>query len=162
MDNNKLEILKMIRDGRITPEEGMELLKAIEPSGTVRKSDTGVPVKRMDDSDTYAFTVKNGDACCGESADDAGEEPGAKKKPRFLMIQVTEGGKKKVNVKIPLKLAKLASRFIPKSAQAQMKAEGVEIDLNELLSEIEKVGCFEDLINVVDDEKGEMVRIYCC
>ena len=53
-------------------------------------------------------------------------------------------------------------RFIPKSAQAHMKAEGVEVDLNELLAGIEEVGCCEDLINVVDDEKGEVVRIFCC
>lgn len=158
MDNSKLEILKMIRDGRITPEEGMELLKAIEPSGAIRKSDTGVPVKKMDDSEAYAFTVRDSDTSSSESE----ETPGGKKKPRFLMIQVSEGGRKKVNVKIPLKLAKLASRFIPKSAQAHMKAEGVEVDLNELLAGIEEVGCCEDLINVVDDEKGEVVRIFCC
>ena len=156
MDENKLEILKMIRDGRITPEEGMELLKAIEPGGIAKRDDKS-HIRKMNDSEAYAFTV--GD---NEGGDEPEGDTKGKKKPRFLMIQVSEGGKKKVNVKIPLKLAKLASRFIPKSAQAHMKAEGVEVDLNELLAEIEEVGCCEDLVNVVDDEKGEVVRIFCC
>jgi DUF4097 and DUF4098 domain-containing protein YvlB len=155
MEENRLEILKMIRDGRITPEEGLELLKAIEPANEVAKSeDDRVELQKLDDTEVYSYRGEEG-------IDEPGKKEKAKKKPRFLIIQVTQGGRKKVNVKIPLKLAKLASRFIPKSAQAHMKAEGVEFDLNELLSGIEEIGAGEDLVNVVDDEKGEVVRIFC-
>ena len=159
MDENKLEILKMIRDGRITPEEGLELLQAIgEATAASKQAETPKQLSEMDDAQAYAFTVGEEN----ETAQDTGSETGPKKKPRFLIIQVSQGGKKKVNVKIPLKLAKLASRFIPKSAQAHMKAEGVELDLKELISGIEECGCGEDLINVADDEKDETVRIFCC
>jgi len=159
MDENKLEILKMIRDGRITPEEGLELIQAIgDATSASEQTEAKTQLTKMDHAEAYAFTVGEED----KAAEDTGAEGGKKKKPRFLIIQVCQGGKKKVNVKIPLKLAKLASRFIPKSAQAHMKAEGVELDLNELISGIEECGCGEDLVNVADDEKDETVRIFCC
>ena len=159
MDQNKLEILKMIRDGRITPEEGLELIQAISDAGGASgQAEAGHQLSRADDAQAYAFTVR------GDEEGDRGTGPqsGPKKKPRFLIIQVSHGGKKKVNVKIPLKLARLASRFIPKSAQAHMKAQGIEVDFNELIAGIEECGCEEDLVNVVDDEEDETVRIFCC
>jgi hypothetical protein len=144
MDENKLEILRMIRDGKVTPEEGIQLLEAIETS-----TDSGT-------GDDYAFTCGCGESVTGTTKAEH------KKKARFLIIQVKEGDKKKVNVKIPLKLAKMASRFIPKSAQEHMRAEGVELNLGELLAGLEEEGCCgEDLVNV-DDDEGKNVRIFCC
>ena len=63
-------------------------------------------------------------------------------------------------MRIPLKLAKIASRFIPKHAHAQMKAHGVEGNLDELLAGLEELEPGEDLINVNDDDDDEQVRIY--
>jgi DUF4097 and DUF4098 domain-containing protein YvlB len=149
MDENRMGILKMVSEGKITPEEALELLKAIESKQIATQSDDEALIRLS------AQDYKDDD----EPVEGEGER---KKRPRFLIIQVTEGGKKKVNVKIPLKLARLAMRFIPKSAQAHMKAEGVEFDINELLSGLEEIGAGEELVNVVDDDKGEVVRIFCC
>jgi DUF4097 and DUF4098 domain-containing protein YvlB len=150
MDEHKMEILKMVQEGKITAEEGMELLKAIEPKGIAVDSDGERVIEFMPED--Y------------ERSEEAKEEfeakAGDKKRPRFLIIQVSEGDKKKVNVKIPLKLARMASRFIPKSAQAHMKAEGIELDLKEIIAGIEELGANEDLVNVIDEEKGETVRIF--
>ncbi len=150
MEEHKMEILKMVQEGKITPEEGLELLKAIEQGGISPNNDGERTIELMPEDYERSEQAK----------DEFEGKPGDKKRPRFLIIQVSEGGRKKVNVKIPLKLARMASRFIPKSAQAHMKAEGIEVDLKELIAGIEELGANEDLVNVVDEEKGETVRIF--
>lgn len=149
MDENKMEILKMLQDGKITADEAAELLQALEPSEVMLKPDDDRVIELMDDD--------YGDA--DETATE-GKESRKKKRPRFLIIEVSKGGSKKVNVRIPLKLAKIASRFIPKHAHAQMKAHGVEGNLDELLAGLEELEPGEDLINVNDEDDDEQVRIY--
>ena len=148
MDESKMEILKMLQDGKITADEAAELLQALEPSQIVVKPDDDRVIELMDDD--YPE----------EEVEDEKGRPRKKKRPRFLIIEVNKDGSKKVNVRIPLKLAKIASRFIPKHAHAQMKAHGMEGNLNELLAGLEELEPGEDLINVNDEDDDEQVRIY--
>lgn len=79
------------------------------------------------------------------------EEP---KKSRCLQIKVWEDGEPRVNVNLPLGLARVALKFIPKSVLEQFQ----EIDFDALVAEIEE-GVSGKLIEVQDDEDRVEVSI---
>ena len=74
---------------------------------------------------------------------------------RSLVIQVKEGGDSKVNVRIPLSLARAAGKFIPRHAQQHLAA--YNIDLEELLSGLRDAEGDGTLIEVKDGK--DEVRI---
>lgn len=107
MKEERIQILRMLEEGKIKSDEAFELLKTLEDSKPV---------------------------------------PATSKK-KFLRVRVFEGGGAKVNVNIPIQLAKIAFRFIPKSV---LKDHG-ELDFDELLQEIER-GAEGKLVEVQDGE----------
>jgi len=68
-----------------------------------------------------------------------------------LLIKVTDvgTGKKKVNVKIPLALAKIAAKFIPPKSKRQLADEGVDVDA--VLSQV-MTGNIGKIIDIESDE----------
>jgi hypothetical protein len=113
MNEDRLRILKMVQEGKVSPEEGERLIEALgdaQPSGEAKP-----------------------------------------KKPKLLKIRVKEGDKTKVNVTIPISLAKLGLKFIPKDAQMTLGDQ--KIDLEEILRVIEE-GVPDGKIVDVDDEDG--------
>ncbi len=144
MNEEKLRILQMIKDGTISPEEGLDLIESL---GTVEKS----VVTRTADADVE---VQQQLQEPGEE-----EEPG-RRKPKYLRIMVTDGEtKKNVNVKIPVTLAKFAGKFIPKDAKEEMKEQGIDLDLEGLMKILEEEGQ-QDLVQVNDGEGKKVVRIF--
>ena len=74
---------------------------------------------------------------------------------RSLVIQVKEDGDSKVNVRIPLSLARAAGKFIPRSAQQHLAA--YNIDLEELLGGLSDAEGDGTLVEVKDG--NDEVRI---
>jgi DUF4097 and DUF4098 domain-containing protein YvlB len=74
----------------------------------------------------------------------------------------------KVNVNVPLAIAKKAAGFvalIPKEAKAELEREGIDlnaIDIKGLIEMFEEGELGEELVNVVtgDETKGATVRVY--
>ena len=111
MQDERMQILKMLEEGKISAEEASRLLDTLgEPS--------------------------------------QGETPKGGKR---LRIQVTEPGtnKKKVNLRIPLGLAKIATKFIPPKKKKELAEEGIDID--EVLSQVTS----ENIGKIVDIESDE-------
>ena len=85
----RMQILKMIQDGKITAEEGAKLLQALSASSKADKRPPAPP------------------------------PPGAPGDPRWFRVRVTDmrSGKNKVNVNIPMSLVnvglKMGARFTP-------------------------------------------------
>jgi len=107
MNEEYMRILKMIEEGKVTAEEGAELMQAV-----------GGPETGTEQEPASSRNSMRG---------------------RKLRIKVTDldTGKDKVNIRIPLRLAKIAERFIPKDAKADMMEKGIDLDdimgsLNEL------------------------------
>jgi len=137
MNEEVMKVLEMIKDGKITPEEGEKLLTAMrsgessDTSNTKRARNTMLRV-RVDVSDP-------------EKKDQA---------------------KVNVNVPLTLakKAAGLIS-LIPKDTKAELAAKGIDlesINIAELIGMFEDGLLTEELVNVQagDDEKGARVRIY--
>ncbi len=142
MKDEKLKILEMIHEGKISSAEGLDLLNALQ------EADKGeislLPMEKID----------------------------ANKKERFLRVRVAGDGAgvKKVEVNIPLSLLKVASRFvnmgmgmIPKEAKKEMEKEGIDIsqiDFDEMIHLIDQGLSDGKLVDVdVDDSEHGSIRV---
>jgi hypothetical protein len=100
MQQEKMQVLKMLEEGKITAEDAGRLL----------------------------------DALPGVSSEEAKSEGGKR-----LRIRVTDPatGKQKVNLTIPVKLARIAAKFVPHKAKLKLADEGLDVDtvLSQVLSE---------------------------
>lgn len=127
MIEQKARILKMVEDGKISAEEAIKLLEAL-----------------------------------GES-DDRGQLMVQGKKPRkfmrFLKIRIFEGDleKPKVRVAVPVGLLKLATKFIPEDAKAEIN--GRNIDLDEILRAVDE-NTEGKLLEVNDDDEKTRIEIF--
>jgi hypothetical protein len=107
MQEERMQILRMLEEGKVTAEEAARLLDALDEAPTGGQTKTG----------------------------------------KWLRIEVTDLGtkKKKVNLRIPMGLAKIAAKFIPSQKKKELLEEGVDID--EVLSQVtsENIGKMIDI-----------------
>ena len=119
----RMKILKLIEEGKISAEDGAKLLAALAES---RKPPTPPPMGG----------------------------PGGE--ARWFRVRVTDlrTGKPKVNVNIPMGLVnvgiKMGARFAP----------GLESDQMEMIADALKSGATGKIIEVTDEEDGELVEIF--
>jgi hypothetical protein len=137
MSEETIKVLEMIKEGKITPEEGEKLLSAMRMDGApdahgAKKAKHTMLRVRVDVSDP----------------------------------EKKEQAKVNINVPLTLakKAAGLIS-LIPNDAKAELSAKGIDlasIDIAELIGMFEDGLITEELVNVQagDDEKGARVRIY--
>ncbi len=133
MSNEKLKILEMIQQGKITAEEGMELLKAIEATDHRGElAPTNFTKRflrvRVDGEKTAKVNVNI---------------------PMSLIRSVT-------------KLANIAMAFIPPEAKTEIDKKGINLELllNELISELEQGVSDGKLVDVdVDDPHEGRIKV---
>ena len=123
MSEEKKRILDLVRDGKVSVDEGLRLLEALDSSTQDAVSASG----RLGGS--YG---------------------------RMLRIRVLDtSDNTRVNVNIPLALAKVAMKFIPKDVSKQLEDE--DIDLDQLLAAITESTAGK----IVDvDSEDAKVKIY--
>lgn len=91
-----------------------------------------------------------------EKRDTAFKKPEtSSKKPKFIRILVEENGEEKVNISIPMLLAKTALKIMPKKAKEQMDENDVNLD--EILSAINDESSPKKIVDINDD--GDHVAI---
>ena len=118
MQDEQMRVLKMVEEGKVSPEDGSRLLEAIRSKG----------------------------ARTGSGLDGAGG--------RALRIHVVGDDGEKVNLTIPLALAKLAVSFLPQSAVQAMEREGITVDeLKRLISNVEGTAPLEIVDIEADDAR---------
>ncbi|MCK4668056.1 hypothetical protein KAU33_14975 [Candidatus Dependentiae bacterium] len=134
----RLKILELLEQGKITADEAKKLLDA---------SGSATPLSPPDSPDAIASSGSSG-----------------KKEKRILKILVYEGDPDtpKVRVNIPLQLAKLAMKFVPKD-KGKINVNGQEISLDELnIDEIIKIASEVDdgkLIEVLDGDEKVIISL---
>lgn len=134
----KLQILKMLEEKKISVEQAEKLLKAVD------SADVKAEVKRAVPAVPAAAEVK--------------AELGGKLKGKFKVVVESSDGDNVV-ITLPLMLAKLAVNMMPKNKMAEIKSEG--IDLEQIVTNIESFVDMvdEDIVNV-ESANGDVVRIY--
>lgn len=128
----RMKILTMVQEGKITPEDAAQLLEAINsaPNQPPRRATTQVSVDE--------------------------NPPGIGRKPRWLRVRVTDtdSGKPRVNVRLPISMVsvglKMGSKFAP-------QIEG--LDASELMQIIES-GELGQIVDVYDEDDGEHVEVF--
>lgn len=118
MSEERLQILRMVQEGKISVEDGARLIEAL--------SEPGLPPP----------------------------EPWEAKRGKTLRIRVEDADGSKVNLNIPVALAGLAARFIPKGA---LTVDGEEISVEEIL-QIVREGS-EGKILEIEEADGSKVEV---
>lgn len=119
MNDERLQILRMVEQGKISADEAAKLLEAV---GTGKTSSTMPPRRRN----------------------------------RFIRIKVVESDKTRVNVNVPLELARVALRFIPRET-LQARGVGDMLDVDEIVRQLEE-GFEGKLVDVEDgDTRVEVI-----
>ncbi|GEM82982.1 SHOCT-like domain-containing protein [Meiothermus hypogaeus] len=101
MDDKK-RIMEMVKEGKITAEEAIRLLEAMDTGRQTATPGAG-----------YAYAV-------------ATTPPPPKGIAKMIRI-VLDGEEVKVRVNVPAALAKFASNFIPPEAKQQLSAQGIDL-----------------------------------
>lgn len=126
----RLKILNLIQQGKITPQEGMRLLETLDKS---RSPQPSFPIPAVPTA-LIPFS------------------PG---KPRWLRVRITDtaSGKTRVNVRLPVTVlnagVKIGARFSPELGQEQM---------GEILDAIQ-AGEFGQVLDVYNDEDSEHIEV---
>ncbi len=125
MTEDRARILRMVSEGTISPEEGTELLEAVEPPRELdRMATTAAPSHSLQPT-----RVTHG---------------------RTLVFEIEADGETKVNLRVPLGLA-FNNRFMPRRAQQYLDEHG--IDLQALVAEF--TGASDSKGTLLEIEDGE-------
>jgi len=125
------EVLRLLAEKKIDAEQAYRLLAAL---GDVPKEGESA---RPDD--------------WGRRERQEGQREGRGGGPRVLRIRISEGGQQKVNMAIPLSLARIG-----KVAGLSRSVARFGIDLRDIAREVQNVGKIVDIA----DEGGDRVEIY--
>ena len=140
----RLKILEMVQEGKITPEQAAQLLEAIAPSEP--------PAPPTPQRGPYAPPRPAG----APDFPEAPEMQGLGRKPRWLRVRVTDtnSGRPRVNVRLPVSMVsvglKMGSRFAP-------QVEGLDADH---LMQIIESGEIGQIVDVFDEDDGEHVEVF--
>ncbi|HUU23197.1 MAG TPA: hypothetical protein VM389_11750 [Phycisphaerae bacterium] len=137
MTEERRKVLSMLSEGKVTVAEAERLLEALQPG---RTGEQGTAVEAV--------------------------RPGARgRSPRYLRIQVNEGGEgDKVNIRVPLQLLRAGIRLkklIPHEAQRAMADQGIDLsgndqDIDEVIQSLSEL-----VVDVDEGPDGDQVRIFC-
>jgi len=86
----------------------------------------------------------------------AGVKGDARVRNRMLRVHVKEGDKTKVNVNLPLSLARVALNFVPKGVLEQ---QGIDGDLGEIVRMLEE-GFEGKLVDVEEQDTNTKVEVW--
>ena len=134
----RMKILQMVAEGKITPEDAAQLLEAINVGSAQTQRRGG-----------------NMPPPFGPGGVDAGM-PGLGRKPRWLRVRVTDTdtGRPRVNVRLPISMVstgiKMGSKFAP-------QIEGID---TEQLMQIIQSGEIGQIVDVYDEDDGEHVEVF--
>ena len=145
IDEDRLNILRMVEDGKLSANEAASLLNALSqgkyPEPVEQPVEPPAAPTAPRDFEEPAVEISNKDSTS---------------RPQWLRVRVTDlsSGRRKVTVNLPFGLVnwgmKIGARYAP-------EIEG--LDFNEL-SELLQAGADGKLVDVVDEEDGEHVEVY--
>ena len=149
MSSEKMKILEMIQEGKLTAVEGMDLLKAIEEDPSEGKN--------LLTSEAPSVIKESPRSLAGE---------------RFLRVRVVGEKSLKVNVNVPLSLIRSASKlvvyamsFVPADKRAELEQKGLDLqalDVEEFVRLVEETvdGKIVD-VEVADPQEGR-IKVEVC
>ncbi len=122
MEADRLKILQMVEDGKLTPDEGVRLMDAVR-----RKLERQAPPRPAE---------------------------------RHLRVSIGKPGEEGATFAVPLALARMALRFLPRSAATALEREGITVaDLADLVTNAEDAAGSSDLLEFESRAGRVVVRV---
>jgi hypothetical protein len=113
-DEERARILRMVAEGKLSPEEAADLLEAIQPPPVEERVAMGPMPPNPPNPPMFVR--------------------GHRRRGRILVIHVREGNENKVNLRIPISLTRAAGKFIPR--QASQYLSKYDINLNDFVEDL--------------------------
>ena len=127
------DILRLVAEGRLSAEEAASIIDALDSAGAAVGADSAY-IGGPDGPTTPDGTTPG---------------PGGSGRTRALRLEVSEGGRKVVNLRVPLSLGRMAIDQIP----------GLSIDNVSRIREALDAGLTGPILAVDEDDDGNGVRI---
>ena len=106
-------VLKLVAEGRLTPEEAAPILDALD-----RKPPKSGPSGPAEGSANARGFADSGPTI--EAGVDAGMSPGDGRTPRYARVEVRENGRRVVDLRIPISLGRFALSRVPGLSKEQI------------------------------------------
>lgn len=131
----RVKILQMLQEGKLTPESAAQLLQAVEPEPARPAPAPSAPQPVQE-----PFSA----------------DPLSTSRPRWLRVRVSDAGtgRPRVNVRLPLSMLKMGLKL---GARYSPEIEGLDVEELIRAAENGEGGLFVD---VVDEEDGEHVEVF--
>jgi len=126
------KILRLVADGVLTPEEADEILSAAADEPRDRSSTQGFSAPPLPPPPTQPASPSASQGT-----------------PRHLRIEVTEAGKKVVNLRVPMNVVGWASSLLP----------GLSDEQTDRIRGAMASGQFGPIVDITDDDDGSRVLI---
>jgi hypothetical protein len=143
MDTNRVKVLDMLAEGRISVDAAERLLSRLED---------------MDEVEQEEASFEEADLGVA-----AAERP-VPRHPKFLRVMVRSGGGDKVNVRVPVALIRTGIRLgalLPSSAREEMEKKGIDLSALSEMDTDELIDALAALTVDVDSQNGDQVRVFC-
>jgi hypothetical protein len=125
------QVLRLVAEGRLTAEEAAPVIDALQAAGSAL--------------DEAADAVEGAAGTPGSDR----PTPGSGDRPRVLRLEVSEAGRKVVNLRVPLSLGRMALDQIP----------GLSVDSLSRIRHALDEGLTGPILVVDEDDEGDSVRI---
>lgn len=148
MNTERMQVLQMLAEGRITAEDADRLIEKLQ--GT-RSTAAPTPPRASATAFEVIAVAPNGEAT-------------AKAPLRFLRVVVTSAKEDQVNIRIPIALIRTGLKLatmIPEDARQRLQEKGVDLGSLAGLEGEQLIEALRELKVDVDSGKGDMVRIFC-
>jgi hypothetical protein len=127
------DVLRLVASGRLTAEEAASVIDALEAAAEAQR----LAQAAMGPDDASA------------TPDGTIPGPGGSSRPRAIRLEVSEGGRKVVNLRVPLSLGRMALDQIP----------GLTTDNISSIRQAMDAGLTGPILSVDEDGEGNGVRI---
>ena len=137
MPQERMKVLEMLAEGKISPEDANRLLQRLESLESDDEEMTG---------------------------EDEAEDRSKGRRLRWLRVVVNEKSGEKVNIRIPLAFVRAGLKLtsvMPHAARKKLEESGVDLGRLGNADGKELIEALRELNIEVDEPNGEQVRIYC-
>lgn len=149
----RLEILKMVEAGKISPEEGMRLLRALRGSAAPPGEGAGQAGFTTVTVHSEPLEVEANVAAAAPDTVVRDATTAAEGKARWFRLRVEEPGGQRVNLMLPLRampfILRAAARWVPEAYRDTLTAAAQAVETD-----------FRGDILAVEEPGGERVRIW--
>lgn len=166
MSDERMQVLKMLADGKITVDDAERLLARLEQvrPGPGPGAGESVPTGAGKSVATGAGELASGGG--GEFvAVGSGGEPAVRSgTPKYLRVLVDSADGDKVNVRVPLALVRTGIKLtalLPSDATQKLGEKGIDFSHLAELNGEEMVEALRELNIDVDTAQGDSVRVFC-